>query len=238
MKELVFICEGNTEVKLVQNLIYTKLEKWFYPIKPITLLTGKNPAGGAGKGGFRSSEGYKYALKQIIDTANLYSDKVITTFFDLFRFPSDISCYTNAKYITDPIEKAIIYEKQLKEDVYAKIEGNILFIPYFQPCESEAFLFVDPLISAMEMGNTDDDVKIYESKINDIRKNFKSPEYINTHKGPSLYLEEFVENYKKNKVGKGGFSWRAAKEIGIDAICNECEHFNEWINNLLEIGLR
>jgi len=41
-----------------------------------------------------------------------------------------------------------------------------------------------------------------------------------------------IPGYRKNKVGRSGFSWRVAKEIGIEKISRECHHFNEWMNAL------
>ena len=231
MNKLVVICEGKTEVRLLENLLYSKLEHWFYPIIPITLPTGENPGGGTAKGGFHSSDGYSFALKHIIYTLKLHVDGVITTFFDLYGFPTDIPCYKDAGAILNTIERAGIYERQMLLDVAErKIDGR--FIPYVQPCESEAFLFVDPCLSALEMGNNDTDVERIKAKMTDIRTQYSSPEYINADKGPSMHLEEIIAGYRKNKVGKSGFSWKAAKEIGIEAICAECTHFNEWIQKL------
>ena len=47
---LIVICEGDTEVKLVDNLIHERLSNHFYPIIPKTLITGKNPEGGNAAG--------------------------------------------------------------------------------------------------------------------------------------------------------------------------------------------
>ena len=83
-----------------------------------------------------------------------------------------------------------------------------------------------------ELENTDVKAKELEIKMKKVRSDYPTPEYINTDKGPSKHLENFIENYKKNKVGKGGFSWRAAKEIGLEEICKECNHFRQWIMKL------
>jgi len=73
-------------------------------------------------------------------------------------------------------------------------------------------------------------------KMTEIRNRYQTPEHINAAKGPSKHLEDIFPAYSKNKVGKGGFSWKAAKEIGIDAICDECEHFRRWISKLENLG--
>jgi len=232
MKKLVIVCEGRTEVKLLENLLYERLEKSFYPIIAVTLPTGENQDGGAAKGGFRSSGGYSFALRHLVYTLKLHKGSVFTMFFDLYGFPKDIACSLNAEKIPDPIEKVLLYEQQIKSDVYLECGTNTIFIPYIQPCESEAFLFVDPRLSALVMANSDTNSDRYASRMTEIRSSYISPEHINAEKGPSKHLEDIFKNYRKNKVGRGGFSWRAAKEIGLDAICKECEHFSEWLTRL------
>jgi len=231
-KLLKIICEGKTEERLVNNLLVDRLLNMYDAIIPITLPTGKNPMGGNAKGGFHSTDGYAFALKHIINTIKMDKNCIFTTFFDLYKFPKDIECYLDAEKVYNPIEKANIYERQIAKDIFAKIGNSIVFLPNIQPYESEAFLFVNPMITAMEMADTDRNVEKYKNSIYKIRNDFITPEHINATKGPSKHLEEIFPNYKKNKVGKGGFSWRAAKEIGIDAICGECEHFRKWIAKL------
>ena len=231
-KKLRVICEGKTEVQLVNNLLHDRLSKTYSEIIPITLPTGQNPMGGAAKGGFRRSGGYAFALKHILNSIKMHKNSIFTTFFDLYEFPSDIDCYADAKSITDPIIKAAMYEKQMGMDVIKELEGSFAFLPYVQPYESEAFLFVNPLISAMEMGDSDRNVDQYESRMAEIRHRYLTPEHINASKGPSKHLEDIFPNYRKNKAGRGGFSWMAAKEIGLNAISEQCEHFREWIYKL------
>ena len=232
MKKLCIICEGKTEVHLVYNLLYDRLSKTYSDIIPITLPTGRNPIGGTAKGGFRRYGGYAYALTHIQNTIKLHKSSVLTTFFDLFNFPNDIGCYKDAERISDPILKAVKYEQQMDSDIRYVLGEEITFLPHVQPYESEAFLFVDPLVSALEMGELEQDVEQYKHRIEDIRHSYLTPEHINAAKGPSRHLEEIFPNYRKNKVGKSGFSWRVAKEIGINAIIDECEHFGEWIFKL------
>ena len=232
MKQLYIICEGKTEVHLINNVFYDRLSRTYVNVIPITLPTGKNKDGGTAKGGFRRTNGYAYALKHIQNSIKRYRNGVFTTFFDLFRFPSDIGCYFDAKRENDPIVRAKIYERQMELDIRKELGETIAFIPYVQPCESEAFLFIDPLISAMEMGDSDNMVDNYKKSIEEIRDRYQTPEHINFTKGPSKYLEDILPSYRKNKVGRGGFSWRAAREIGINAICDKCEHFEEWVLKL------
>jgi len=162
MNKLCVICEGPAEVKLVENLLFDRLSRTYCIIIPITLPTGKNPMGGTAKGGFRRSGGYAFALKYIQDSIKHNKSSVFTTFFDLYNFPDDIPCYSDAERITNPIVKAETYEQQMELDIRKEFESGLSFLPHFQPYESEAFLFVNPLISAIEMGDSDKSVNQYE----------------------------------------------------------------------------
>jgi len=233
MRKLIIICEGKTEVSLINNLIAERLHSHYYPIIPVTLPVGINPAGGLNKGGFRSSSGYRYALGKVIDVIQIHSGAVVTTFFDLYNFPSDIACFSDAEGVTDPVRKAVMYEEQLWRDVSAVLRSGVTFVPYLQPCETEGFVFVNPHIaSRILVGRNENEAEALEAKLREVRERFESPEHINTQMGPSKHLEEILPGYRKNKVGRGGFSWRVAKEVGIEAISLECHHLREWLNDL------
>jgi hypothetical protein len=144
MKKLVVICEGRTEVNFVKNLLcgHKNFQNRFV-VFPVTLMTGKNPAGGTAKGGWRISNGYAHGLKEIKNFVSLHRNEIVTTFFDLYGFPSDIPCFTDARTITEPIGKAKIYERQMKSDI-EQFDSHVQFLPHVQPYEFEAFLFANP----------------------------------------------------------------------------------------------
>jgi len=153
MKRLIVICEGRSEANFVKNLLTPAFLDRFIII-PKTLPTGKNPGGGDSKGGWRNPGGYVHGLREMKKIVSLHRNDIITTFFDLYGFPSDIPCFDLAQGIPDPPEKAGEYEKQLNADI-AEFTANIRFFPYIQPCELEALLFVDPEIASLEMAKDD-----------------------------------------------------------------------------------
>jgi len=232
MRNLIIICEGRSEANLVKNLFTPTFPDRFVVI-PITLPTGKNLGGGDAKGGWRNPGGYAHGLKEIRKIASLHRNDIITTFFDLYGFPADIPCFERAQLILDPLETAEEYEQQLKADI-SEFEKNIQFIPYVQPYELEALLFVSPEIASMEMSDTDSDMRRIKSEMEAIRKMFTTPEHINgsNKTAPSKRLEEIIPYYRKHKAGRSGFSWRVPKEIGISKIREECSHFNNWISTI------
>jgi hypothetical protein len=232
VKKLIVICEGRSEANLVKNLLSPVYSNRFIII-PKTLPTGKNPEGGDSKGGWRKPGGYTHGLREIKKIVNLHKNDIITTFFDLYGFPEDIPCFEQAQKIYDPLEKAKEYETQLREDIVA-FEKNVQFFPHIQPYELEALLFVDPEKASREMSETVEDIERIKSEMTAVRREFKTPEHINggAKTAPSKRLETIITNYRKNKAGRSGFSWRVATEIGILKICEECLHFGSWIKKI------
>jgi len=235
MKRLIVFCEGRSEVNFVKNLLIPTFINRLIVI-PETLPTGNTPCGGDSKGGWRKSGGYDHGLKEMKNLANLHRNDSITTLFDLYGFPSDIPCFNLAQGICDPLEKAREYEKQLNADI-AEFNENIRFFSYIQPCELEALLFVDPEIASLEMAKDDNDMKRIKTDMEAIRGEFPTPEHINDdeRKAPSKRLESIIPGYRKNKSGRAGFSWRVAKEIGINKLRSECVHFNNWVSILEDL---
>jgi hypothetical protein len=207
------------------------LAERFQIIIPVTLPTGTNPQGGAGKGGWLRYGGYAHALKEINKYISLHMGAVFTTFFDLYGFPSDISCSPRAKTVTDAVARAKIYEDQMTRDIHQS-NKDVRFLPHIQPCEFEALLFAAPNIAAKMLAADKTDKKEISKiqvQLENIRNQFSTPEHINLEQPPSKRLEKIVPGYKKNKVGRAGFSWMIPKEIGISELRKQCPHFNEWI---------
>lgn len=240
MRNLCIMSEGRTECNFVKNVLADHLIQFKWIVRPITLITGKNKSG-IHKGGWRSSDGYKNALRQIYNTIVTEKDATIyTTFFDLYGFPTDIPCYEKSKSLVSPYEKAKLYEKQIKQDVNDLFANDhdyneARFMPYVQPYEFESFLFVDAYCSAFELSDDDDTLcKILEEEIGKIASQFETPEHINNSPvaAPSKRIELLVPGFVKNKAGKSGFSWKIAKDVGIVNIRQECRHFNEWLTSI------
>jgi hypothetical protein len=237
LKTIVVICEGKTEVQFVKAALcsYTKFSSRFI-FHYVTLPTGEQKGGGSSKGGWRSSNGYAYALNEIKKVLiNFNDDCVVTTLFDLYGFPSDIPCYMEAQ-LYDPISKASKYEQQMRSDISSIVGFSANFHPYIQPYEFEALMFSNPEITARMIASTEQDAVQMRVKMEVIMESFPSPEHINGKYAPSKRLEEIIPNFKKNKAGRAGYSWMAAKEIGIPELRQKCSNFNEWIEMMETFG--
>jgi hypothetical protein len=237
MRKLYIISEGRTECNFIKNVLAGYLFNYDWITISTTLVTGKNSIG-IHKGGWRSSDGYQNALKQIHDTLNIDKEAVYTTFFDLYGFPSDIPCYELSQSLTSPYDKARLYETQLQTDIANSFEGshyNFKFVPYIQPYEFESFLFVDPFCTACELADYDENRSTtLEMEIKTIASSFESPEHVNNSPitAPSKRIETLVPGFVKNKAGRAGLSWRIAQSVGIIRIRQACLHFNDWLSRL------
>lgn len=229
MRELYIISEGRTESDFVKNVLAEHLVQFDWITIPITLPTGKNKTG-VHKGGWRSSQGYQHAIQQIRKVISINKDAVYTTLFDYYGFPAYIPCYHEAKSISSPYGKVELYERQLKKDC-----NHSKFIPYVQPHEFEALLFVDIDATADMLSYGDVAlVSKLKTEFKLIMAQFETPEHINhgLNTAPSKRIERLVPGFVKNKAGSHGFSWKAVQKAGISNIRLKCVHFNEWLKTL------
>lgn len=237
MNTLYIISEGRTESDFVKHVMADHLYQFGWITMPVTLTTGKNKAG-VHKGGWRSTQGYQYAIQQIGKVVNTHKNAIYTTFFDFYGFLGDIPCYKKAASVSSPYEKVMIYEDQIKQDVEKFMSENgchSQFIPYVQPFEFEALLFANTDATADLLANGNDKLACkLKTELKNILSQFETPEHINHGKttAPSKRIESLVPGFVKNKAGLAGFSWKAAQEAGISNIRTSCIHFGKWLETL------
>ena len=239
LRNLFIISEGRTECYFIKHVPSEYLLDYGWIVVPITLPTGRKTTGGH-KGGWRRTDGYRYAIEEMRKEIITHAGKLHTTFFDLYGFPKDIPCYEHAKSMYSPYDKAKLYESQIKQDINSLFSGDDsynadLFVPYVQPYEFESFLFVDPKCSAAVLFERDEKKAILlEAELASISAEFETPEHINgdSNTAPSKRIEKLVPGFEKNKAGKAGLSWRAPQRVGIQALRHVCQHFNGWLSLL------
>ena len=96
----------------------------------------------------------------------------------------------------------------------------------FELHEFEAYLYSNP-----------DAFLIYGKKapamVRYIVNKAKGPEYINTDPNtlPSKRLNEIVPNYTNSKVLH---TRKLLKQITLEEICSQCEHFNYWLSRVCD----
>ena len=162
-------------------------------------------------------------LRFLRDTLRQRPDTYVTTFFDLYRLPSDFPGLGASS--SDPLERAAAIEGVLHEEVVLVAQRRPdRFLPHIQPYEFEALLFSDTSHFAREQPEWEQPAE----ELAAARRGAASPEHINdgeyTH--PSARLARLA-GYDKVRHGPA-----LAERIGLDCIRRECTHFGEWLTRL------
>ena len=162
-------------------------------------------------------------LRLLRDTLRQQRDTYVTTFFDLYRLPSEFLRLGGSS--SDPLERAATIEEALHEEVV--LVAQCLpdrFLPHIQPYEFEALLFSDTSHFAREQPEWEQPAE----ELAAARRAAASPEHINdgrdTH--PSARLARLA-GYDKVRHGPA-----LAERIGLDCIRRECTHFGKWLTRL------
>ena len=104
MKNLYIISEGRTEVNFVKNVLAYYLLNYNLTAIPITVPSGESKRGTI-KGGWRGSDGYKHAIREMVKIIKTNDFQIHTTFFDLYGFPGDIPCRDKIITVNNPYKK-------------------------------------------------------------------------------------------------------------------------------------
>jgi hypothetical protein len=111
-------------------------------------------------------------------------------------------------------------EKRFFEEI-----NDYRFIPYIQVHEFEALLFAEPEKFAIAYPNRQNQIR----QLIKIRSQFESPEEINegSNTAPSKRIKAILPEYEKRTAGP-----LIALEIGLEKLCEENHHFNQWIEKI------
>ncbi len=219
MKTVIIACEGRTEEAFVNKLLYHKLWPKGVFAEPRLIPTSRRGKGGALSG----QRVLRYLRNTLRERQNIY----VTTFFDLFSLPTDFPGLEDVSETSDPIEHATEIETAFHVAVIREARCRPdRFFPHIQPYEFEALLFSD----TTGFVKAEPEWKAFAGKLASIRKNSKSPEYINdgadTH--PSVRLQNLLHpSYKKVIHGI-----EISTKIGIDRMRSECQHFDRWLKRI------
>lgn len=208
MKRLVFIVEGDTEILLVDKVLFPYLlSKGISNISKQTIITNRKQHK---KGGVSSYGKYKNEVEKTLAQGNV----LVTTLIDFYALPTDFPAFSNDKTKVSEIEQAIL------ED----IGHSDSFIPYIQLHEVEALMFANS--EGFEFVVDDEDSL---EKLSAIMQEYPNPEDINNspETAPSKRLDKI---FPYDKTGDGEFILEA---VGIDAMLDKCPRFKEWIDLLV-----
>lgn len=209
MKNVYIYCEGQTEEAFVNGILFPYFYSENIMTIPIICQTSRR-AGKKHRGGAVNYEKIRHELTLL---SKEHRNEHITTMFDYYGMPEntpEIDCST-----ADPVLRMKEIEAAVNADIGME---NCHF--HFMVHEFEGILFSKPE-AFVEITNAD----AVETFLR-IKEQFKTPEYINNslETAPSKRILNVIPGYKKVRDGV-----TVAKQTGIDAMLNECEHFRNWI---------
>lgn len=223
------LCEGQTEEKFVKEILKPFLKDYGLIAKSRLLITSKKLGA---SGGMLSFTQAKHDLQRwISENANKKSERhIYTTMFDFYALPTDFPGFTEISKINSPYDKVSMIEKCLAESIAYKD-----FVPYIQLHEFEALLFCGIKELASLYPYSEKNIMQLNSVLAQYEGN---PELIDNspQTAPSKRIINAVEANKKHKYNKPQTAVEVIKEIGIEKIIKECQHFKEWVDKLIDLS--
>lgn len=214
MKRINIFVEGQTEETFVRELLYSYFQQQNIYLNPILVRTSAT-----GKGGVVS---YGKIKQQLNRKCLSDSSAFVTTMFDLYALPGDFPGKHGMPSMSDPFQIAEYLEQEMSKDI-----GHQNFIPNLLIHEFEGLLYSNPqAFSGWFDANA---VSTLEAQ----RNAFPSPEYINDNPmtAPSKRIIACCDGYEKPLHG-----CLIAIDIGLDAIRQQCQHFDQWLTRLENIN--
>lgn len=215
MIRLNITAEGFSEEKFVSDLLRPHLLKFDIYTDVRKVLTNRRlrkRGGIVGYGKFKND-----VCQWIKEQPKAYH----STFIDLYGLAGDFPSYSSTKS-QKPYDRVKAIEQAIAADI-----GHDRFIPFIQLHEYEALLFADPTMM-------EDWLSLY-NKVplgcfqEIVRQCDGNPELINEapSTAPSKRILSLCPIY--DKIDDGIL---ILKEIGLDNLRRQCNHFNEWITKL------
>lgn len=222
------LCEGQTEERFVSKVMKPYLKDYGIVLKPRILLTSKkkNQRGGM----INYSQAKRDVENWISENRNRKSEThYYTTMFDFYALPSDFPCMDEIEKYTDAYGKVSAVERAMTEKFQV---SN--FIPYIQLHEFEALLLSDVSQIIAKFPTQERTITKLQKVLDGCNGN---PELVNTGRttAPSKRITAVVEESRKYKYHKVQDGVDIACRIGIDVMMNKCNHFKEWIDNLIAL---
>jgi hypothetical protein len=221
MRRVLMLVEGQTEETFVRELLAPHL--WARDVAPIPVLatTKVVKSGPNFKGGLVSyGKARNQIMRLLLDTEAV----AVTTMLDLNALPSDFPGY-GTRPMTDCYRKVAHLEQAFSRDI-----NHLRFKPYLQLHEFEAFMFVDPDITAALFAGAH-----VAQDLRHVKDDFGSPEEIDEEPdtAPSKRILAVFRMYEKTLHGP-----LVTIDLGLGRIRDECPHFNQWLTWLEGLAAR
>ncbi len=219
--KISILVEGQTEETFVNQVLAPYLLTYHVFPVPIIIRTTIEENGTVHKGGFVK---YAQIRKQILRLSDDSSAGIVTTMMDYYALSKSFpgkegiqgsNCFERVEYL----------EKMWADDINRR-----KFLPYLQLHEFEAILFTSPSEISNSFPRTNNINKLLE----DVRKEFHSPEEINDNPNtnPSKRIIRIIPGYQKVFHGP-----LIAGRIGLKKVKSECRHFSDWLDKLKNVAI-
>lgn len=219
VKTVIILTEGQCEETFVRDVLAPDFWQLDIYLESRCIPTSKSAKGGA----VNFERFLSYARKTILERNDTY----ISSMLDLYALDRGFPGFDEAMKLNDIYQKTSLLESALHKKVIDLVACRTdRFIPYIQPYEFEGLLFS----SVEKLVMTEPDWERHLPHLEDIRKEFETPEHINNSYDtkPSIRLEKCLRpKYRKTTHGP-----RGAKIIGLETIEKECLHFHQWLEKI------
>lgn len=220
MIKLAILCEGPTELRVVNTLLAPHFLCRGVEVTPI--LWG----GGGG------SIGWERFQSDVKDA--FVSHDVVSTFADLVKISHPMQERSRCREASNPYDAAARLEKAMQDSV-EELRFKKRFIPFVMIHEVEALVFVSPGVIQSNPNKRDKVQALTNSMRDNPGKWPDCPEEINggeaTH--PSKRLESHFGNWTKPSD-----TVKAVQAIGLAACREKCPHFHAWVTQLESLSTK
>ena len=225
-KIIHILCEGQTEQGFVEEVLRPYLiDNGVTSVKSVIVSTNKKLNAQGGMSSYTHARTDLNLMRQSNPDSS-FESHTFTTMFDLYALPCDFPGYEEADAIVEPYARVNSLEQS-----FANAVNDSRFIPYIQLHEFEALLFcgIEHLVKIYPKCK-----KPCEQLTKDLQK-VGNPELIDNGPttAPSKRIIKAIEGGNKYKYNKPATGKSVTKEIGIDELRAKCQHFNEWIGQLI-----
>jgi hypothetical protein len=212
---ILILVEGQTEEAFVKAVLQPHLITRNIILIP-TIVETKRVIGAASHKGGGDFSKIKGDISSLLNDSNAVA---VTTLFDFYGFPETAEIAATAYNNIAQLEQQ-----------FEAVFNNRRFKAYLQAHEFEAFLFIDPAITAKAALN-----QMHEEAIQKHRDQFNHVEEINLgiETAPSKRLKSILGKYNKPRIGA-----KVTEELGCDRLKNECPKFANWLDWMLSLAPR
>jgi len=223
MIRLHIVVEGQTEKEFVDEILMPAF-------LPLGIIPDARCVATSRKGGRKHSGGainisYIKLKNDLINwiKEDRNTDARFSMMIDLYGLAPDFPGYKESRQQSTPQKKVNILERRFFEEI-----NDYRFIPYIQLHEFEALLFAEPEKFAIAYPNRQNKIQ----QLIEIRSQFQSPEDINEGRNtaPSKRIQAILPEYEKRIAGP-----LIALEIGLEKLCEENHHFNQWVEKIKQL---